>query len=94
MIVGHKLRKLRKEYKITQEMLSYFCGVSRNSISAIERGKNKPTLKVAFNIARFFNLSIEDVFIQNSKKNNNIKKEIQKCLDLLNCHGINSRKQV
>lgn len=59
----NKIRELRKEKKMTQEELSKKVGVSRQSIIAIESGKYNPSLELAYNISKVFNLKIEDVFI-------------------------------
>jgi putative transcriptional regulator len=48
--------------EITQKELAKIIGVSRQTLMAIEAGKYPPSLEVAFRIASFFNLSIEDVF--------------------------------
>jgi len=61
--MDNRIRELRRQHKLTQEQLSKKVGVSRQSIVAIETGKYNPSLQLAFNIAKQFNLSIEDVFI-------------------------------
>lgn len=59
----NRIKDLRKAKGLTQEELSQLVGVSRQSIVAIETGKYNPSLILAFNIARQFNCSIEDVFL-------------------------------
>lgn len=59
----NKIRELRKLNKLTQEELSKKVGVSRQSIIAVESGKYNPSLELAYNISKVFNLSIEEVFI-------------------------------
>lgn len=59
----NRIRELRKEKQLTQEVLSQFVGVSRQSIVAIETGKYNPSLKLAFKIAKQFGCSIEEVFL-------------------------------
>ena len=58
----NRIKELRTKYGLTQEQLSKKVGVSRQSIIAIETGKYNPSLELAFNIARQFHCSIEDVF--------------------------------
>lgn len=58
----NRIRELRREEKITQEQLSKFVGVSRQSIVAIEKGKYNPSLELAFKIAKQFDCTIEHVF--------------------------------
>lgn len=48
--------------EMTQKSLAETCGVTRQTIIAIEAGKYAPTLELAFKIARAFDLGIEDVF--------------------------------
>ncbi|NJE08045.1 transcriptional regulator [Thermococcus sp. M39] len=57
------LRELREARGLTQEELAKILGVTRQTIIAIEKGKYDPSLKLAFKIARFFGVKIEDIFI-------------------------------
>ncbi len=59
----NRLRELRETRGLTQEELARALGVTRQTIIAIEKGKYDPSLRLAFKIARFFNVKIEDVFI-------------------------------
>ncbi|ASJ07878.1 transcriptional regulator [Thermococcus siculi] len=59
----NRLRELREERGLTQEELAKALGVTRQTIIAIEKGKYDPSLKLAFKIARFFNMPIEEIFI-------------------------------
>ncbi|RLF91240.1 transcriptional regulator [Thermococci archaeon] len=59
----NRLREFREAYGLTQEELAKALGVTRQTIIAIEKGKYDPSLKLAFKIARFFGVKIEDIFI-------------------------------
>lgn len=59
----------RAEYRMTQEQLAKEVGVTRATIVAIEGGDYNPSLELAFKIAGFFNVGIEDVFSVEGKKN-------------------------
>lgn len=59
----NRIRDLRMQHDLTQEQLAEAVSVSRQSIIAIENEKYKPSLELAYKIARRFKLSIEDVFI-------------------------------
>jgi putative transcriptional regulator len=48
---------------MTQQQLADLCGVSRQTINAIERNKHPPSLELAFKIARVFGIAIEDIFL-------------------------------
>ncbi|AEF31576.1 XRE family transcriptional regulator [Gardnerella vaginalis] len=54
--------RLRKQHKITQEELANKVGVTRQTITSIETGKYIASLPLAFKIAKFFDMSIEEIF--------------------------------
>lgn len=57
------LERLRKERGIKQEELADILEVSRQTISSLEKGRYNPSIQLAFKIARYFNLTIEEIFI-------------------------------
>lgn len=59
----NRLEALRKEHGIKQEDLADALEVSRQTISSLEKGRYNPSIQLAFKIARYFHLSIEDIFI-------------------------------
>lgn len=59
----NKLDELRKLNGLTQEEFAKELRVSRQTISAIENGKYNPSLELAFEIALYFNKTIEEVFM-------------------------------
>lgn len=59
----NKLKVYRAMNDITQEQLAKEIGVTRQTIIAIEKDKYNPSLALAFKIARFFDVKIEDVFM-------------------------------
>lgn len=48
---------------LSQEELANILEVSRQTISSLENGRYNPSILLAFRIAKFFNLTIEDIFI-------------------------------
>ncbi len=62
-LIYNNIVDLRKERKITQEDLATAIGVTRQTIIAIERGNYFPSLLLALKICRFFNKTVEEVFI-------------------------------
>ena len=58
----NQLEELRKQRAIRQEDLAQALGVSRQTVISLEKGKYNPSLALAFKLARYFNLSIEDIF--------------------------------
>lgn len=59
----NRLEQLRKERGIRQEDLAAALEVSRQTIGSLENGRYNPSIILAFKIARYFGLSIEDIFI-------------------------------
>jgi len=59
----NKLKIYRAMQDITQEELAKELGVTRQTIIAIEKDKYDPSLVLAFKIAGFFKVNIEDVFV-------------------------------
>ena len=57
-----KIRELRKQRKLSQEELAEAVGTTRQTITSIEVGKYIASLPLAYKIARFFGLTIEEVF--------------------------------
>jgi putative transcriptional regulator len=60
-VINH-LEELRKQRGIRQEDLAQALGVSRQTVISLEKGKYNPSLSLAFKLARYFGLSIEDIF--------------------------------
>lgn len=61
--VGNHIRRLRFEHgEMTQQALASACGVTRQTIIALEAGRYAPSLELAFRIARAFDCGIEQVF--------------------------------
>lgn len=59
----NKLEEIRKSRGIRQEDLAAALEVSRQTIGSLENGRYNPSILLAFKIARYFGLSIEDIFI-------------------------------
>lgn len=57
-----KIKELRKARKLSQEELALAVGTTRQTITSIETGKYTASLPLAFKIARYFGLTIEEVF--------------------------------
>ena len=59
----NRLEEIRKAKGITQEELANALEVSRQTVGSLENGRYNPSIILALKIARFFNVSIEEVFI-------------------------------
>ena len=56
------IRERRKELGLSQEELANHCGVTRQTVNAIENNKYDPTLALAFALARELGLSVDELF--------------------------------
>jgi putative transcriptional regulator len=59
----NKIREIRKTLKISQEELAKKCGVSRQTINAIENDKYDPTLQLAFKLSTSLDTPVDNLFI-------------------------------
>ena len=59
----NRLEEIRKARGITQEELAAALSVSRQTIGSLENGRYNPSLILAFMIARYFDMRIEQIFI-------------------------------
>ncbi len=57
-----KIKELRKANKISQEELALAVGTTRQTITSIETGKYVASLPLAYRIAKYFGMTIEEVF--------------------------------
>ena len=61
-MLKNKVKELREQYGLTQAQLGEKVGVSRQAINAIETNKFDPSIWLAYDLARFFDMSIEKLF--------------------------------
>lgn len=66
--MNNRLEEIRKQREITQEELAAALKVSRQTISSLEKGRYNPSIILAFKIARYFNMKIEEIFIYEEEK--------------------------
>ena len=59
----NRIEAIRKEKGITQDDFAKKMGVSRQTISSLENGRYNPSILLAYKIAKYFEMSIEEVFI-------------------------------
>jgi putative transcriptional regulator len=63
LAVKNRLEEIRKQWGLKQEELAAALEVSRQTIGSLENGRYNPSIMLAFKIARFFKMSIEEIFI-------------------------------
>ena len=59
----NRIEEIRKEHGIRQEEFAKVLGVSRQTISSLETGRYNPSIFLAYKIAKYFDMTIEEVFI-------------------------------
>jgi len=59
----NRVKVYRAMHDLTQEAFAARIGVNRQTILAIEKGKYDPSLELAFRIARYFGVNVEDIFL-------------------------------
>ena len=64
----NRIEEIRKAKNIRQEDFARALGVSRQTISSLETGRYNPSIFLAYRIAKFFGMTIEDVFLFEEKK--------------------------
>ena len=63
VILKNRIEEIRKEKGIRQEDFAKSMGVSRQTISSLENGRYNPSITLAYKIAKYFEITIEEVFI-------------------------------
>ena len=61
-ILKTRLHELRKEHNMQQAELAKLVGVRRETIGNLENGRYNPSLKLAIDIAKVFDTTVEDIF--------------------------------
>lgn len=59
----NRVEEIRKAKGIRQEDFAKAMGVSRQTISSLETGRYNPSINLAYKIAKYFGMIIEEVFI-------------------------------
>lgn len=59
----NRIEEIRKKHGMNQEELSDALEVSRQTIGSLENGRYNPSIILAFKIARYFDMSIEEIFL-------------------------------
>lgn len=59
----NRIEEIRKERGIRQDEFAKTMGVSRQTISSLENGRYNPSIILAYKIANFFGMTIEEIFL-------------------------------
>lgn len=68
VLVGEVIAEVRRERKLSQEVLSGLAGIGRTHLSAIERGERKPTLETLYRIAAAMDIKMSDIILRLEKR--------------------------
>lgn len=58
-----RVKEFRKEFKVTQDDLAKAVGVTRQTIISLENGKYNASLQLAHKLAKYFGVTIEELFV-------------------------------
>ena len=61
-MIRNRIKEYRAKYDMKQDDLATLVCVRRETIGNLEKGRYNPSLVLAWNIAKVFNVSIEDIF--------------------------------
>lgn len=59
----NRIEEIRKERGVRQEEFAKLMSVSRQTISSLENGRYNPSIILAYKIAKYFDMTIEEVFV-------------------------------
>ncbi|GGN64589.1 helix-turn-helix transcriptional regulator [Oceanobacillus indicireducens] len=72
-VLHNKIKQLRKERNVKQQELADYLGIERTSLSKIENMEYNPSAKTILKACEFFDLSIGDIFFNESVSSDNTK---------------------
>ena len=75
LVLKNRLKVARAEKNLSQGDLAKLVGVSRQTISQIERGDYSPSITLALKIAKICEVSVEDIFIYEEEINDEGKEK-------------------
>lgn len=64
----NRIKEYRERKNISQGKLAEYCGVSRQTINAIENNKYDPSLQLAFDIADTLDIKVDNLFISKKER--------------------------
>ena len=67
------VKKLRKEYELSQEELSIRIGVARSSVANYENGQNFPSTDIILKLSEVFNCSVDYLLGKTNERNSNVQ---------------------
>ena len=70
MVLRNRLKVFRAILNVNQQEMAHLCGVSRQTISLIERGDYSPSVTLALTIAKVCGVTVEDVFYLKEEEEN------------------------
>lgn len=71
--MNNRIKELRAKYNLSQLDLAQKVGVRRETIVFLEKGKYNPSLKLAYDISKIFQIKIEELFIFDEEQSSSVK---------------------
>ncbi len=69
LVINNRIQALRQGKGVTQQDLANAINVTRATVIALEKGSYNPSLELAFRLATYFNLTLEEVFYEEESGN-------------------------
>ena len=69
MTLGNRLKERRAALNVNQQEMGRLCGVSRQTVSLIERGDYSPSVTLALKLAKICQVTVEDIFSYTEEEN-------------------------
>lgn len=69
LAINNRIQTLRQIKNVTQQDLANAINVTRATVIALEKGCYNPSLELAFRLAKYFNLTIQEIFYEGENSN-------------------------
>ena len=80
---GKRIKELRRQKGLTQEMLSEMCGVSEGYIGRLENGQYGGSVDLLIEISELFGTSLDYLVLWKNQLHDQLKKDLRMVIDLL-----------
>lgn len=91
MLLGEKLKQLRKSRNLKQDDIAHLFGVSRGSVSNWEKNRRRPSIKQLEVIANFYNISLD--FFADENKNDEVIEVLDRARKIMNDDHVPKEKK-
>lgn len=85
--LGRRIHAARKRLRMTQEELASRCGCTRNHLSDVENGSNRPSLELLVRVARHLNTGVDDLLVDSPGADTACILNVQLAPKLMRCNS-------